>query len=441
MALRRPSLSRQLISGYLILALFSLSAVGYALFRLRDQAERSGQLLQVDLSLQQQLQSLRDTLVDEERLALQYLLDRQPGLLVSLNARLVEARAAFSRLAAGNENGKGFSFGAAGAYLKTADDFLAFCRQKQLDRAHSLATGELGALRRNLLQQIDQISRRTGEQTRQTLLTISREGDQTYQVVLILVICGILLAAVTGISLHLYIQNSLQTFARMIRDFGAGSFDIDFDARGNDEFSRLAREMRNMGRKLREMEEYQLDASPLTRLPGNLAIRKEIEARIERGDVFAHAFADLDHFKAYNDRYGYQRGSDVISMTGDIIREAVAELGSEHDMVGHIGGDDYIFLTRPELAERIAEAIIQRFDRAIPDFYSEEDRRAGFFIARDRFGEERRFPLLSISIAIVASDNFNHPSAALIGRECARIKEYLKGRPGSCYLLDRRRGH
>ncbi|TYO98300.1 diguanylate cyclase (GGDEF)-like protein [Geothermobacter ehrlichii] len=438
MALQRPTLTRQIIFGYLILALFSLSAVSYALFRLRDQAERSRQLLQVDLSLQEQLQSLHDTLLEEERLSLQYLLDQRPGLLVSLGGRLVEAETAFGRLS-GRE---GLSFGQSSRnYLKTAGDFLTFCRQRQLDRAHSLVTGELGALRRNLLQQIERTSRRTGEQTRQTLLAISREGDQTYQVVLILVICGILLAAVTGISLHLYIQNSLQTFARMIRDFGAGSFDIDFDARGNDEFSRLAREMREMGRKLREMEEYQLDASPLTRLPGNLAIRKEIEARIERGEAFAHAFADLDHFKAYNDRYGYQRGSDVISMTGDIIRDVVAELGSEDDMVGHIGGDDYIFLTRPELAERIADEIVRRFDRAIPAYYSEEDRRAGFFIARDRFGEERKFPLLSISIAIVASDNFDHPSATLIGRECARIKEYLKDRPGSCYLLDRRRIH
>ncbi len=439
MALTRPTLTRQIVLGYLILALFSLSAVGYALFRLRDQAVRSETLLTRDLGQQQRLQELADRLKTEKALSLGFLVDQSPGRLVELAGTLLAIEAALKNLQTDPDSaGSQLPVKTVADYRQVLGEFLQLCQRRDLDKARQLAFGELAPLRQSLLTGVDRLTSLHNEHIRTTLTTISREGDQTYQVVLILVVCGILLAALTGMSLYLYLQNSLQTFARMIRDFGAGSFDIDLDIDGKDEFSRLAQEMRDMGRRLREMEEMRLDANPLTRLPGNLAISKEIEARIERQEDFAHAFADLDHFKAYNDRYGYQRGSDVISMTGDIIREAVARLGNQDDMIGHIGGDDYIYLTSADRAEEIAREIIRRFDQVIPTFYSEEDRKAGYFIARDRFGEERRFPLLSISIAIVLSSNFSHPTPALIGRECARIKEYLKDRPGSCYLLDRR---
>jgi len=442
MALTRPTLTRQIILGYLILAIFSLSAVGYALLRLRDQAQRSESLLSTDLAQYRRLQELSARLKTEETESLGFLAEQAPGKLVSLAGTVLAIGSSLEHLSDTADTGNiQLPAQTVAGYRRVLNDFLQLCHRRELDRARQLAFGELDALRHSLAVNVERLADRHLERISDTLTTISREGSQTYQVVLILVICGILLAALTGVSLYLYLSSSLQTFARMIRDFGAGSFNIDLEIDGNDEFSRLAREMRDMGRRLREMEEMRLDANPLTRLPGNLAISKEIEARIERDEIFAHAFADLDHFKAYNDRYGYQRGSDVISMTGNIIREAVARLGNQDDMIGHIGGDDYIYLTSPERAEDIAREIIRRFDEANPEFYTEEDRNAGCFIARDRFGEERRFPLLSISIAIVLSSNFSHPTPALIGRECARIKEYLKDRPGSCFLLDRRHVH
>ena len=124
-----------------------------------------------------------------------------------------------------------------------------------------------------------------------------------------------------------------------------GNYDLNIEVTAQDEFSQLTREFLTMGLKLREYEELNLDASPLTRLPGNLVIQRQVEEMLEQGTPFAHAFIDLDHFKAFNDRYGYQNGSDVISMTADIINQVVKEHGNPEDFVGHIGGDDYIFLT------------------------------------------------------------------------------------------------
>ena len=109
-------------------------------------------------------------------------------------------------------------------------------------------------------------------------------------------------------------------------------------------------------------------------------------------------------------------------------------------MVGHIGGDDYVMLLEPSCAEAVAQRVIARFDREAPGFYSEADRQAGFVLGKDRFGIERRFPIMSISIAVTFSDNFSVPTAAALSREAARMKEHLKNQPGSNYLMDRRRG-
>ncbi len=441
MRLIRPTLARQVIFGYLILALFSLSAVGYALHSLRTQVQRSDHLIHSDIRGQDLLRQMRTSLLAEERLTRQYQILKQPGLLSPLAERLAEMSSQLQALAVLDRPQKRTELQPAiSAYLTAAGLFLRTTHDESKENTKKTFRVELNRQRNIALHQINQSLTKSAEKIDATLHLLGEESRSAYKITLVVVICGLLLATLVAISLRLYIHASLKKLARMIHDVGTGSFDLEIADHSEDEFGHLAREFQVMATKLRELEQLQLDANPLTRLPGNLAIARDIELRIEAGAVFAHAFADLDNFKVYNDRYGYQRGSDVISLTGTIIREVVEEVGDPDDSVGHIGGDDYVFLTQPEKAEEMAQEIITRFDRAVPGCYSEADREAGFFYACDRFGEERRFPLLSISIAIVCSDNFAHPSATLIGRECARMKEHLKTQPGSLFLMDRRRG-
>jgi len=441
MRLIRPTLARQIVFGYLILALFSLSAVAYALHSLRAQVERSDRLVQVDIRAQNLLRSLRSSLLGEERLTSQYLVLGQQDLIPPLGERFHEFRALWQNFEELRDHHPDPDLATATSnYLNAGDSFLA-AGHDSINQISAENRKQLTESRRLARHLIDRNLAASNLQVGQTLQRLGQESLSAYNITTVLVICGLLLATLVAISLRLYLNASLQKFARMIRDVASGSFDVEVAEQGHDEFGLLAREFQVMATKLRDLEELQLDANPLTRLPGNLAIAREIETRIDKGEPFAHAFADLDNFKAYNDRYGYQKGSDVISLTGTIIREVVEQFGDGQDTIGHIGGDDYVFLTRPELAETMAAEIITRFDRAVPACYSETDREAGFFFAKDRFGEERRFPLLSISIAIVCSDNFNRPTANLIGRECARMKEHLKNQPGSIFLMDRRKVH
>ena len=202
----------------------------------------------------------------------------------------------------------------------------------------------------------------------------------------------------------------------------------------------LENDIRAMMRKIQESQLLCLDASPLTRLPGNIAIEQVLKEKMEQGEKFALCYLDLDDFKAFNDRYGYARGSELIKMTGEVIHTVKNSLGNPGDFVGHIGGDDFVLITSPDNIDTICQAIITAFDRAAPDFYDEEDRQRGFLEGTDRYGVSRRFPLISISIAVVSDTRRTFNSPIEIARVANEVKDYVKTLPGSNYLVDRRTG-
>ena len=127
-------------------------------------------------------------------------------------------------------------------------------------------------------------------------------------------------------------------------------------------------------------------------------------------------------------------------MVGTMINQIVQTEGNPDDFVGHIGGDDYIFLTTADKVEALAKSFIKQFDQKIPEFYSDEDRKTGSFTGEDRFGVKREFELMTVSMSIICSEMSNYESATAISHECARMKEHLKKLPGSNYMIDRRKG-
>ena len=194
-----------------------------------------------------------------------------------------------------------------------------------------------------------------------------------------------------------------------------------------------------MGQRLGKLEEMYLDASPLTRLPGGLAIENVLERRLESRHSFAFCVLDLDNFKAFNDHYGYAHGNDVIKETARIIEDAVKAKGSPEDFVGHIGGDDFVVITTPATMREISTEIIKQFDGRIPDFYDKEEREKGFIFGKTRYGEAMRFPLMTISIAIVTNQQHKFSNALEASELAAELKDYAKTIARSVYVVDKRR--
>ena len=209
---------------------------------------------------------------------------------------------------------------------------------------------------------------------------------------------------------------------------------------GGDASDDMERDIREMMRKIQESQLRCLDASPLTRLPGNIAIEQVLKGKMANGERYALCYIDLDDFKAYNDRYGYARGSELIKTTGEIIHRAKDEHGDVQDFVGHIGGDDFVLITAPEHVDAVCQAIIAAFDCAAPGFYDEDDRQRGYIEGTDRYGVTRRFSLMSISIAVVSDVRRSFESPLEIAEVATEIKDYVKSLPGSNYLVDRRTG-
>ncbi|HET6894542.1 MAG TPA: response regulator [Candidatus Baltobacteraceae bacterium] len=190
--------------------------------------------------------------------------------------------------------------------------------------------------------------------------------------------------------------------------------------------------------KIRRVE-VDSSLSPLTRLPGNLAIEAELRRRIEANAPFAVLYLDLDNFKAFNDVYGFTHGDEAIQLVASSAVDVVRRRGTTQDFVGHIGGDDFIIVTLPERAEEIAREIIDMFDRDIRKLYSAQDLRQGYIETRDRRGTLNRFPIMSLSIAIVSNEQRPLENYAQIGEAAAELKRYAKSIGGSVYVKDKRR--
>jgi PleD family two-component response regulator len=178
---------------------------------------------------------------------------------------------------------------------------------------------------------------------------------------------------------------------------------------------------------------------PLTRLPGNIAIEHEVRSRFEQRLPWAVIYADIDNFKAYNDAYGFARGDEAIKLVASTMAETIKQSGGDTDFLGHIGGDDFIIVTEPLRAETLARAIATNFDRDVPRLYDAVDRNRGWIASRDRRGNAMKFPLMSLSLAIVTKSN-RITSYQSIGEVAAELKSYAKRQAGSFVATDKRRG-
>jgi diguanylate cyclase (GGDEF)-like protein len=188
---------------------------------------------------------------------------------------------------------------------------------------------------------------------------------------------------------------------------------------------RRAKEMRNL--------------SPLTGLPGNIRIQEEIERMVREDLSFAVVYADLDNFKAYNDLKGFVRGDRLIQATARTLQDAVFEFAGSEGFVGHVGGDDFVAVVPPGVAEDVAKRIVASFDAQIHEFYDPEDVERGYIQVEDRKGVLQRLPLAGISVGVATTyvRAFAHYGEAV--SIATEMKQFAKRDPGSSYAIDRRR--
>lgn len=188
------------------------------------------------------------------------------------------------------------------------------------------------------------------------------------------------------------------------------------------------------------------NSNPLTGLPGNESIQREINKRLAQNMHFDVCYIDLDNFKPYNDCYGFSKGDVVIKTLAEILTDNIAPYNDAFNFVGHIGGDDFIMILRPRISIPVCEKVIADFESRLPEFHGRDDYERGCYISKNRRGEEERFNLLRISIGIVSTEVHKFASYAELASIATEVKHGAKmqscslGR--SSILMDRRvNGH
>ena len=180
------------------------------------------------------------------------------------------------------------------------------------------------------------------------------------------------------------------------------------------------------------------EVHPSTRLPGTTSIEADITRRLGTGEQFAVCYADLDFFKEYNDRYSYRDGDRVIRILAKILHDVVKGVCGERGFVGHIGGDDFIYIIPSSAVPEVCGEIVAVFDLLIPHQYSEQDQRAGYYFGKDRRGHLHRVPLMTLSIGVITNSRRHFTTAREVSDLATEMKSYAKTLPGSVYSVDRR---
>jgi diguanylate cyclase (GGDEF)-like protein len=180
------------------------------------------------------------------------------------------------------------------------------------------------------------------------------------------------------------------------------------------------------------------DANPLSKLPGNTSIIQRIQEMIDREEDFALAYADLDYFKSFNDKYGFSRGDEILMMTARVIVNTIRGFSEIRSFVGHIGGDDFVFILPPDKVELACQRVVENFDSIVPHFYDEDDRAKGYIQSTDREGNMRTFPLMAISIAVVFNVGGRLKHYGEASQIAMTLKKKAKENPKSSYVLDKR---
>ncbi|GLI39216.1 diguanylate cyclase [Geobacter hydrogenophilus] len=427
----RFTLIQKLIASYVAMLFLTTTALAFSVMGLYSLNRTAKEIAKTDLFIIDSANRLRESMLAQERIAGKYAILKSDEFKLLYSQRQSEFLAILGEIGQRDNNSLFRSLVTSyDAYRKEIERAFAASNteplpaQKEADAVVSLIE-DLSSSRQKLL------GKKLAEADR-------READ-TVKLTLFLAFSGFILAiTVAALNVH-SISTSIRKLKKGMHRIAEGDFDYDPQIPIGDEIGALAEDFSRMGKKLKELEQISLDASPLTRLPGNIAIERVLNKLLQSGEPFAVCYADLDNFKAYNDHYGYIKASEVIKLTAELIHDTVRELAGGNAFVGHVGGDDFVMVVAAERGGPLSEAVINRFDNFILNHYSAEDLARGSIEGVDRYGVSRTFPIMSISVAVVISQQGEFTSAVQIAKAAADIKDLLKKSPGSNYLINRRR--
>ncbi len=431
----------KMLMGYMVLAALTVAVVAYALLSLQRLNKLNSDIVRAEIPVQKTADAMLDALLAQDSYENRYLIlgDGDMRDLFRKRARefkqLMEALQGIpgqdpdllKKISALNEQ-----------YCKLFEREAAYIHAGDLGAAVALSQGGLKKKSEKLAELVRMLSSGAKQSQGRKMMNISRLGRSALFTTAILCILSIVIGALSGMIVTHHISSPLAALRVATTHIAEGDYAYDPRITSKDEIGALSQAFVAMGKRLGSLEEMYRDASPLTRLPGGIAIENIMKRRLDSGQQLAFCLLDLDNFKAFNDYYGYAHGNEVLKETAHILETVVRTKGSPDDFVGHIGGDDFVVITDPASMRGVCEETIRLFDRRIPAFYNEKDRAAGFIFGKTRQGQDMRFPLMTISIAVVTNEKREIRDALEAAEIAAELKDYAKTIPTSVYVVNKR---
>lgn len=438
----RLSIASKMLLGYMTLVVLTVIVVAYALLSLQRINTLNRSIVKIDIIVEEASDKMLDALLAQDMYEKRYLILKS-GDMRDLFAKRGEEFSAWLGTLKGLRDAAGLPVETIEVlHRKYTELFFKetrLVRAKKIGQAYEVSNQELRRVIEKLMETLKTLSSAAKATQDIKMKQISTIGGTAFLTTAALCLFSIFAGALAGFIVTHHISSSIHKLKEATEHVAEGNFDYDPKIGTEDEIGSLSNAFLAMGKRLRKLEEMYLDASPLTRLPGGIAIENVLKKRIDSKQPIAFCVLDLDNFKAFNDRYGYANGSEVIKETARIIESVVKSKGTPDDFIGHVGGDDFVVVTIPETMREIAGEIISRFDRRIPEFYAREDRERGFILGKTRQGIEMDFPIMTISIAIVTNERRQLTNPLEASEIAAELKDYAKTIPKSVFVVDKRR--
>ena len=437
----RLSIASKMLVGYMTLVALTVIVVVYALVNLQRINNLTRNIVKVDIKIEEASDKMLDALLAQDTYEKRYLIlksEDMRGLFEKRGNDFLTWHSVLRELSDMPELTIKTIYGLHKKYTDLFYQELELIRAKKVSKAYTVSNNEMKGVLEKLIETLKTLSISARKSQDDKMKQISLIGATTFLTTAGLCLFSILISALTVFVVTHHIASSIHKLKVATERIAEGNFDYDPKIRTEDEIGNLSRAFLTMGKRLRKLEEMYLDASPLTRLPGGIAIENVLKKRIESNQTIAFCVFDLDNFKTFNDHYGYAKGSEVIKETAKIIEATVKEKGTSDDFIGHVGGDDFVVITIPDKMREIAGEIISRFDQRIPEFYDPLERQQGYILGKTRQGIEMRFPIMSISIAIVTNDHRKFTSTFRVSEIAAELKDYAKTIPKSSLVVDKR---
>jgi GGDEF domain-containing protein len=436
------TLRHKIFLGYMAMVFFTMVVGGYAIWSLVELNEISTGIILGDASAQERVTKLNDLLLAQNLYEKRALTFRESDAGDAFWNRSREFSSLLSDMTNSQPSLKkslADISSSHGEYDRLFSDELSLVSSGRMQDADLLSSGRLKNVFNRMMFSLKDVSQKIRDRQNRNITRSYSFGEKALMITIMLSTGSLIFGIFFASFITKYVTTAIERLKAATVSIRSGDFDNLPEITGADELADLAISFKEMSARLKELGEINLDANPLTKLPGNLAIEKELLTRLNETRSFSFCLADLDNFKAFNDRYGYARGSDVIKWMGELLSDIMKEVGINGDFLGHVGGDDFVIICSPEKVQSICSRIIEEFDSGIGQFYDSEDLRKGYIVSVDRNDRPVIVGIMTISVAVVNTDRTVIREPKEVALKVAEIKQYAKTFAKSIYIMDRRR--